>query len=73
MTFCQSFGLSKYLPDEKMALKKALPDGNLSLKYHYRTGICLSNIITGQKFGFQKSLPDGNRPVMIFESPILVR
>ena len=28
------------------ALKKALPDGYLALKYHYWTGILLSNIYT---------------------------
>ena len=43
-----------------MALKKALPDGNWALKYHYRTGIWLSKIITGREFGSQKSLPDEN-------------
>ena len=61
---------------EKMALKKTLPDRNLSLKYHYRTGIWP-----------QISLLDGNlalkynywtrirlfHPVRIFESPIPVR
>ena len=34
------------LPDEKMALRKALPDKSLALKRHNRTGIGLSNIIT---------------------------
>merc|ERR1711875_58652 len=43
-----------------MAPKKALPDGNLALKCHYRTGIRLSKIITGREFGSQKSLPDEN-------------
>ena len=38
-----------------MALKKALPNGNSAFKYHYRTGIWLSNIITGQDFGSQIS------------------
>ena len=32
-----------------MALKKALLDRNLSLKYHYQTEIWLSNIITGRE------------------------
>ena len=46
--FVKFFGSQNCLPDEKMALKKALPDGNLAFKYHYRTGIWLSKIITGQ-------------------------
>ena len=54
------FGSQNCLPDEKMALEKALPDGNWARKYHYRTGIGLSNIITGREFGSQKSLPDEN-------------
>ena len=29
------------LPDKKMAIKKALPDRNLALKYHYWTGMDL--------------------------------
>ena len=66
-------GSQNCISDEEMALKKALPDGNLAFKYHYRTEIWLSNTITGQKFGSQKSLPDGNRPVMIFESQIIAR
>ena len=48
----------KALPDRKLALKKALPDGNWALKYHYRTGIWLSNIITGRELGSQISLLD---------------
>ena len=53
-------GSQNCLPDEKMALKKTLPDGNFALKYHYRTGISLSNIITGREFGSQILLQDGN-------------
>ena len=49
MHFCQSFGLSKCLPDEKMALKKALPNGNLAL-----------NGITGRELGSQNHLPNEN-------------
>ena len=52
------------LPDEKMALKKTLPDKNLAQKG-----------ITGQEVDSQLSLPDGNkalnRPIlMIFENQI---
>ena len=50
--FVKFLGSQNCLPDEKMALKKALPDGNWALKYHYRTGIWLSNIITGRELGF---------------------
>ena len=46
---CPLVGSQICLPDEKMALKKALPDGNLALKIAYRTGIWLS-----------KALPNGN-------------
>ena len=53
-------GSENFLPDEKMPLKKALPDRNLALRYHYRTGILLSNIVTGEEFGSQISLPDKN-------------
>ena len=82
--FCEIFGLSKLLTGQENGSQKgitgrefvsqiSLPDGNLSLKYHYRTEIWLSNIITGREFGSQKSLPDGNCPVMIFERQIPVR
>ena len=84
MHFCEIFGLSKLLTGRENGSQKgitgrefvsqiSLPDGNLVLKYHYRTGIWLSNIITGRELGSQKSLPDDFRPVMIFESQILVR
>ena len=51
--FVKFLGSQNCLTDEKMALKKALPDGNLALKYHYQTRIGLSNIITGREFGCQ--------------------
>ena len=47
--FVRVLGSQNYLPDEKMALKKALPDKSLALKRHNRTGIGLSNILTGWK------------------------
>ena len=47
--FVNFFGSQNCLPDEKMALKKAIPDGNLAFK-----------TITGRKFGSQISLPDKN-------------
>ena len=52
--FVQFLGSQNCLPDKKMALKKALPYRNLGLKYHYRTGIRLANILTEQEFGSQK-------------------
>ena len=33
--FVRFLGSQNCLPDEKMALKKAVPDGNWALKYHY--------------------------------------
>ena len=61
MHFCEIFGLSKLLTGQENGSQKgitgrefvsqiSLPHGNLALKYHYRTEIWLSNIITGQKF-----------------------
>ena len=58
--FVRFLGSQNCLPEEKMALKKPLPDGNWALKYHYRTGIWLSKIITGREFGSEKSLLDEN-------------
>ena len=70
MRFCQNFGLSKWLPDKKMALKKAIPERNLALNIAYRTGIWLQSRlsdenlalkgITGREFGSQNHLPDEN-------------
>ena len=39
-----------YLLDEKMVLKKVVPDGNLALKTTYRTRIWPSDILTGHDF-----------------------
>ena len=62
--FAKIFGLSKLLTGREngsqkgitgreLGSQKSLPDGNLALKYHYRTGIGLSNIITGHDIGCQ--------------------
>ena len=51
-------GSPNCLPDEKMALKKALPDRNLALKITYRMGIWLSKSLTGRESGHQIFLPD---------------
>ena len=59
MHFCEIFGLSKLLTGRENGSQKgitgrefgfqiSLPDGNLALKYHYRTRIWLSKIITGR-------------------------
>ena len=40
--FVKFLGSQNCLPDKKMALKKALLDGNLALKIAYQTGIWLS-------------------------------
>ena len=64
MHFCDIFGLSKLLTGRENGSQKgitgrefgsqiSLPDENLALKYHYRTGIRLSKIITGR-------FPSGN-------------
>ena len=58
MQFCHISGLSKLLPEEKMALKKALPEGILALKNTYRTWIWLSKSHTGQESGPQIFLLD---------------
>ena len=50
----------KGVTGQEFGPKISLPDGNLALKYPYRTGIWLSNILTEQEFGSQKSLPDEN-------------
>ena len=58
MHFCLNFGLSKLLTGRENGSQKgitgrelgsqiSLPDGNLALKYHYWTGIGISNFITG--------------------------
>ena len=60
MHFCEIFGLSKLLTGRENGSQKgitgrefgfqiSLLDGNLALKYHYQTRICLSKIVTGQK------------------------
>ena len=41
-----------------MALKNALPDGNVALKITYQTGIWLSKSLTGRESGHQMFLPD---------------
>ena len=40
--FVNLMGSQNFLPDEKMALKKALPDKNFDLKKAHQTGIGLS-------------------------------
>ena len=46
------------LPDDKMALIKALPDRNLALKFFNQMGIWLSKSFTGRESGHQMFLPD---------------
>ena len=69
MLFCHIFGFSKFLTGRENVSQKGiagqefgsqnhLPDGNLVIKYPYRTRIRLSNIITGRELGSQISLPD---------------
>ena len=77
MHFCQIFGLSKLLTGRENGSQKGitgrefgsqnhLPDGNLVIKYPYRTRIRLSNIITGRELGSQISLPDMILAVIFF-------
>ena len=60
MHFCQIFELSKLLTGRENGSQKGitgrefgsqnhLPDEHLAIKYHYRMGIWLSNIITGHE------------------------
>ena len=49
----QEIGSQKGITGRELGSQISLPDGNLALKYHYRTRIGLSNIITGHEFGCQ--------------------
>ena len=51
MHFVKFLGSQNCLPDEKMPLRKTLPDKSLALKRHNQTGIGLSIIITGLRRG----------------------
>ena len=53
-------GSQKGITGREFGSQNHLPDVNLALKNHYRTGIWLSNIITGRELGSQISLPDEN-------------
>ena len=68
-------GSQNCLLEEKMALKKALPDRKLCLKYHYQTGIWPQIALLDGNFALKYNYLTRIRllrPVMIFESPIPV-
>ena len=57
--FVMFLGSQNYLPDEKMALKKPLLDGqNFALKITYRTWIWLSKLFNGWESGHQIFSPN---------------
>ena len=79
MHFCRIFELSKLLTGRENGSQKDitglefgsqnhLPDKNFAIKYHYRTGIRLSNIITERELGSQISLPEGPNPSHVAKS-----
>ena len=61
MYFCQIFVSQNCLPDERRALKNALPDGNLALKITYPTRIWpsfLADMILLSISFVQTTIPD---------------
>ena len=73
--FVKFLGSQNCLLEEKMALKKALPDRKLSLKYHYQTGIWPQIALLDGNFALKYNYLTRIRllrPVMIIESLIPV-